>query len=83
MRNLKQVSALFFLLIINFSWAQICTTKPEDIIFKYSKTHTEIDWVIVGVTSVIAIYTLIFSIKYLAKPGEEKNSHIKYSILQD
>ncbi|MBC7557396.1 MAG: hypothetical protein H7195_10595 [Chryseobacterium sp.] len=82
MKNLKQKLTLLFLLIINFSWAQLCNTKPS-VIFDYTVTHGAIDWVIVVVVSIIIIYTLIFSIKYLAKPGEKKSNHIKYSILQD
>ncbi|MGS0748692.1 hypothetical protein [Halpernia sp. GG3] len=82
MKNLKLKLTLLFLLIINLSWAQLCNTKPS-VIFDYTVTHGAIDWIIVAVVSVIILYTLVFSIKYLAKPGEEKNSHIKYSILQD
>jgi uncharacterized BrkB/YihY/UPF0761 family membrane protein len=83
MKNLKQKLTFLFLLIINFSWAQVCNTKPSKIFFNSKVTHGEIDWIIVGVVSLIIIYTLIFSIKYLAKPGEEKKNHIKYSILKD
>ena len=82
MKNLKLKLTLLFLLIINLSWAQLCDTKPSAL-FDYTITHGTIDWIIVAVVSVIILYTLIFSIKYLAKPGEEKNSHIKYSILKD
>ena len=83
MKNLKIKFTLLFLLIVNLSWAQeLCNTKPS-VIFDYTITHGTIDWIIVAVVSANIIYTLIFSIKDLAKPGEEKNSHIKYSILKD
>ena len=82
MKILKLTLTLLSFLIINQSQAQLCNTKPSTL-FDYTVTHGTIDWIIVAVVSVIILYTLIFSIKYLAKPGEEKSNHIKYSILQD
>lgn len=76
-----------FLLLADFAFAcEACKLNQPKITSSF--THGEgprgnIDWVIVAVVSLIAIYTLIFSIKYLAKPGEKKVNHIKYSILQD
>lgn len=40
------------------------------------------DYVGVSITGVIASLTLIFSVKWLIKPGEKNTNHIKYSILQ-
>ena len=39
------------------------------------------DYVSIGITAIIAIFTLIFSIKWLIKPNENNADHIKYSIL--
>lgn len=39
------------------------------------------DWAIVAVISLITLLTLIFSIKYLIKPGEKNIDHIKQLIL--
>ncbi len=41
------------------------------------------DWVIIGVITAITILTLVFSLKYLIKPGERDSNHIKLSILND
>lgn len=41
------------------------------------------DWVIIAITSLITVLTLIYSIKYLIKPGEKNNDHIKQSILRN
>ena len=41
------------------------------------------DWVIIAIISVITILTLIYSVKYLIKPGEKKENHIKQSILSN
>jgi len=39
------------------------------------------DWVIIAVISIITLFTLIASLKYLIKPGEKNINHIKQSIL--
>lgn len=39
------------------------------------------DWVIIGVMTTITVFTLIYSIKFLVKPGEKNPNHIKQSIL--
>lgn len=41
------------------------------------------DWVIIAVITVIAVLTLIYSVKYLIKPGEKNTQHIKQSILSN
>ena len=41
------------------------------------------DWVIISVISLITILTFIFSLKYLIKPGEKNNNHIKQIILNN
>ena len=41
------------------------------------------DWVIIAIISVITILTLIYSLKYLLKPGEKNENHIKHSILSN
>lgn len=39
------------------------------------------DWVIVAVITLLTLLTLIYSVKFLIKPGESQNNHIKNSIL--
>lgn len=41
------------------------------------------DWVIIAIISLITVLTLIYSIKYLIKPGEKNNDHIKQSIIRN
>ena len=87
MKHLKYLLSLAFLLLVDFVYAcDACKLEQPKITSSF--THGQgprgnIDWIIVGVVTIIALYTLIFSIKYLAKPGEKKANHIKYSILQD
>lgn len=39
------------------------------------------DWVIIGAVAALTLVTLILSIKYLVKPGEKNENHIKQTIL--
>lgn len=39
------------------------------------------DYVIITTATLIAVFTLFFSIKWLVRPGEKSRSHIKYLIL--
>jgi hypothetical protein len=39
------------------------------------------DYVSIAITAMVALYCLIFSIKWLIKPNEDDKTHIKYSIL--
>ena len=39
------------------------------------------DYVAVAIAIISVLLTLIFTIKYLVKPAEKNNDHIKYSIL--
>lgn len=39
------------------------------------------DYVIVGVTAVIALVSLVYALRWMIKPGEKSRDHIKHSIL--
>lgn len=41
------------------------------------------DWVIIAIITIITLLTLVYSIKYLVKPGEKNRDHIKRSILNN
>ncbi len=38
------------------------------------------DYVIVGVTTLIVVVSLFYSIKWIVRPGEREREHIKHSI---
>ena len=40
------------------------------------------DYVSIGITMIIAIFAFIYSIKWLIKPNENNQNHIKYSIFK-
>lgn len=41
------------------------------------------DWVIIIIISAITVLTFIFSLKYIIRPGEKNNDHIKKTILSN
>ena len=41
------------------------------------------DWINITIMSIITLLTLIFSIKFLVKPGEKGENHIKRQILNN
>ena len=85
MKNLKKISAFIFLLGTTFAFAcDACKLQQPKI--TQSFTHgtgpeSQWDWLIIGIIALITVYTLIFSLKYLVKPGEKNRNHIKNSIL--
>lgn len=85
-----KVKSLLTLIIILFSqiiWAcPVCDKQQPKI--TQGLTHgagpqSNWDWVIIGVITAITVFTLIYSIKYLIKPGEKNADHIKKSILSN
>ncbi len=41
------------------------------------------DFVIIAIAIVIVLLTLIFSVKYLLKPGENSPGHVKNTVLEN
>ncbi|HRG51748.1 MAG TPA: hypothetical protein PLL00_02855 [Bacteroidia bacterium] len=41
------------------------------------------DYLIISITAVIVLVTLFYSIKWLVKPGEKSDTHIKHLILNN
>lgn len=41
------------------------------------------DWVIIAIITIITILTLLYSVKYLLKPGEKNAGHIKNIIFSN
>lgn len=41
------------------------------------------DYVIVSIVVIIVLFTLFFSVKWLVRPGEQSQSHIKRLVLND
>ena len=86
MKNLKKIFAFVFIAIANFAFAcDACKLQQPKV--TQNITHGTgpggiADWMIVAVIAVITVFTLIFTLKYLIKPGEKDKNHIKYSFLE-
>lgn len=84
MKKFKNIAVLFFLFAVNFAFAcEACKLQQPEITRDFTHgvgPRGQFDWIIVAVIAVIAVYTLIFSVKYLVKPGEKEADHIKNSI---
>lgn len=86
--NLKYILILIGFFCINGTlWACPTCEKSQPKITQ-GLTHgggpaSNWDWVIIAVISVITLLTLIFSIKFLIKPGEKNTDHIKQFIINN
>jgi hypothetical protein len=87
MKKLERVFTTFMLIFITRILTMACPvcekSQPK---ITAGLTHgagpqSNWDWIIIGVITGITLLTLIFSVKFLVKPGEENIDHIKKSIL--
>lgn len=85
-----KVKSLLTLIIVLFSQligaCPVCDKQQPDI--TQGLTHgagpqSNWDWVIIGVITAITLFTFIYSLKFLIKPGEKNADHIKKSILSN
>lgn len=84
-----KTTAKFFILLailsIQFSYAcEACKLQQPKLtrnITHGAGPESRWDWLIVGIVSLIVLYTLFYSVKYLVQPGEKNADHIKNSIL--
>lgn len=84
---MKKVSIAVILMVSSFfvNACPVCERAKAKTVFG-SITHgagptSNWDYVAVAIAIISVILTLIFTIKYLVKPNEKNNDHIKYSIL--
>lgn len=85
MKNIRNTATIFFLLIINFAFAcDACKLQQPEVTRDFTHgvgPRGDFDWIIVAVIAVLTIFTFVYSLKYLIKPGEKNQDHIKNSIL--
>lgn len=81
-----KVALLLFLMVFVFpklAMAQLlCEMEPATTDVAVQESNRLVDAIIVGVAVIIVLFTLIMSIKYLFKPGENNPDHIK-NIVRD
>lgn len=83
---MKKISLIIFLITLQLAAfaCPVCEKKQPALLKGISHgTGPESNWdyVIVSATAVIVLLTLIYTIKYLVKPGEKNQSHIKHTVI--
>lgn len=85
--NLKSFWVLLIVMISNIILAcPTCNKQQPKITQGLSHgagPQSNWDWVIIAIITVITLLTLVYSLKYLIKPGEKNGNHIKRSILNN
>ena len=84
---MKKIFTLSFLWMLSQSTAWACTvckkaqSKYLEGITRGTGPENSWDYLIVAVSVAVVVGTFLFSVRYLIKPGESSESHIKNSIL--
>lgn len=85
MKHIRNTAVIFFLLVINFAFAcEACKLQQPAVTRDFTHgvgPRGYFDWIIVAVIAVLTVFTFVYSLKYLVKPGEKDQDHIKNSIL--
>lgn len=85
--KMKSFLTLLIILFSQIVWAcPVCDKQQPKI--TQGLTHgagpkNNLDWIIIAVIALITVLTLVYSLKYLIKPGEKEADHIKQSILRN
>ncbi len=83
--KVKSLFTLLLVLFAQFIWAcPVCDSQQPEItkgITHGAGPQSNWDWLIIGIITVITVLTLVYSIKYLIRPGEKNADHIKHTIL--
>ena len=85
MNTFKNTAIVFFLLMVNLAFAcDACKLQQPKVTRDFTHgvgPRGDFDRIIVAVIAVLTIFTFVYSLKYLVKPGEKNQDHIKNSIL--
>lgn len=60
----------------------LCETEPATTDGNLQNSNQLMDAIIIGISIMIVLFTLVMSVKYLFKPGENNPEHIK-NIVKD
>lgn len=77
---------IFFFSFVLTTWAcPVCERNQPKVLrgVVHGGPGSNWDYVIIGFFTIITLLTLYYSVKWLIRPGEKENNHIKYSILND
>ncbi|WP_395043389.1 hypothetical protein [Flavobacterium sp.] len=82
----KAITSLFLILFQIKAFAcPVCERNQPKVlrgIVHGSGPNSNWDYVSIVITMIIAVFALIYSIKWLIKPNENNQDHIKYSIFK-
>jgi hypothetical protein len=84
---MKKIQLILPLFIVWTNYFQACDAcKLQQPKITRNVTHgtgpeSNWDWLIVGIITALTLATLIYSFKFLIKPGEKSKKHIKNNIL--
>lgn len=77
------ITSVFMILQIAAVACEVCKRRQPKVlrgITHGAGPQSEWDYVIVGITSLIVMVSLYYSIKWMVRPGEQSPDHIKHSI---
>ena len=84
-KNILPVSAFLLFAIHSASTAcEVCERNQPKLlrgVVHGSGPDSNYDYISIGITILITVFTLFYSVKWLMKPGERNADHIKYTIL--
>lgn len=85
MKNLTLTIYLFLVTLATYACPTCERNQPKLLkgIVHGKGPDSNWDYVSVAITALISLIALYYTIKWLIKPGEKNNQHIKYSILQN
>lgn len=86
-KNMKKLITLLFLILFQVAAfaCPVCERNQPKVlrgIVHGSGPDSNWDYVSIAITIIIAVLALIYSIKWLWKPNENNQDHIKYSIFK-
>lgn len=84
MKRFSITFLFFFLSVLPVLACEVCQRNQPKLLQDISHgtgPQAETDYYIIGGAIILVVFTLIYSLKYLLKPGENNPAHIKNMIL--
>lgn len=85
MRKFHLVLLVFFASIVQAIACDVCKRNQPELLQDISHgtgPQADSEYYIIGGAVLVVLFTLIYSVKYLLKPGERSPEHIKNMILK-
>lgn len=85
MRKFHLVLLVFFASVVQAIACEVCKRNQPELLQDISHgtgPQADSEYYIIGGAVLVVLFTLIYSVKYLLKPGERSPEHIKNMILK-